>query len=927
MKTRAGRILVALGLLSTLSPRLSTAFGNPGDLDSTFAGTGKVSIGFGGGPAFGHAAVVQSDGKLLIAGGTDLYGTNNQFAIVRFGTNNLPDPSFGLGGKVLTRVGPMKNAVANALAIQADGKIVAAGYAANGTNNFNNYADFALARYNPDGSLDTSFGNSGKVITTFNFFADEVINAMVIQPDGKILVAGGFNQHFFTPDTGLALARYETNGVLDASFGSGGIVTTDFSGNGGFGYGLLLQPDGKIVAAGTSLASFALARLTTNGVLDTTFNGSGILRTAVGAYGTFFGSAVAYAVGYEAGDNTPQNPDKIIAAGTAAIGFGLSGFAAARYKLDGSLDNSFDGDGTVTNVFDPNGIFIQSYGQALLLQGGAQSHKLMVGGYVSSSGNTSNYFGLARLNDNGSLDTGFGTNGTGRVIFSPVLDSGQAYALAFQGSQIVLAGYAAVTSRQMLAAARFSSNGVPDAAFGQGGLVTADTDLGSRAQGLAAQSDGKLIVVGGADVGLGTNFALARLNANGSLDGAFGTNGGKVTLTGGASNAVAAAVRLQSDGKILAAGCGYNGGTNDFAVARCNPDGSLDLSFGGTGEVTTAVGSSNAAANAMALQTDGKIILAGYGFSGVNQDFAVVRYNTNGTLDTSFGGTGKVITGVGAGGAQASAVQIQTDGKIVTAGRATVGSDVDIALVRYNTNGTLDNAFGTVGRVTTDFGGGTDGHGLAMAIQPDGKILVAGGVVIGGTGYIALLRYNTNGVLDAGFGFSGEVITQIGSLSDYATALALQPDGKIVVAGTSQNGAHNQPFAQRYNPDGTPDSSFGNGGTALWDFGSGADEFGYALVLDPSGRPVIAADAGGLFGVARLLGDALPKVFLSISLTATNSAVVSWLYPSTGWNLQQNTNLPSTNWTTPSEAINNDGTNNFIIVNAPSGKLFFRLQR
>src|SRR5205823_4094804 len=158
-------------------------------------------------------------------------------------------------------------------------------------------------------------------------------------------------------------------------------------------------------------------------------------------------------------------------------------------------------------------------------------------------------------------------------------------------------------------------------------------------------------------------------------------------------------------------------------------------------------------ANALAIQPDGKIVLAGSSDSGPNSDFALVRYNTNGTLDTSFGNMGKVITAVSSQNDGAAAVRLQTDGKIVAVGYTVVSaSDADFAVVRYNTNGARDLSFGNLGIVTTDMAGGTVDEAFAAVIQPDGKIIAAGFVESGGNYFVGLARYTTNGALDSSFG-------------------------------------------------------------------------------------------------------------------------------------------------------------------------------
>lgn len=451
----------------------------------------------------------------------------------------------------------------------------------------------------------------------------------------------------------------------------------------------------------------------------------------------------------------------------------------------------------------------------------------------------------------------------------------------------------------------------------------------SAAYAVAIQADGKIVVAG---VTNNTPYnssilALARLNTDGSLDLSFGVNG-KVT-TPGMDNATG--VAIQSDGKIVAVG-----GYSEFELARYNTNGSLDTTFGTNG-IAQGVPNAGAAAQAVGIQSDGKILVSGHAQTSGPEEFALARFNTNGTLDSSFGNAGTVSTTIETGCAAYSG-GIQADGKSLVAGLAAsqFGSvaEVDFAMARYNTNGALDLTFGSLGRTTNNAGGGTLDGAYAMAIQPDGKIVLAGAAGIGSVpgpisdnavvnSFVALTRFNTNGTPDTTFGNNGTVLAEVGAFSDYALSLALQPNGKILVAGASGNGNY-QWFVQRYNSDGSLDSTYGSNGVCFINFGSGTNEYANAMALDSSGRAVVAGDAGGLFGVARLLQDASP-VSLNVSLTPSKAARISWPYPSAGWNLQQNSNLQASNWVTSPETIGNDGTNNFIIVAPPSGHLFFRL--
>jgi uncharacterized delta-60 repeat protein len=215
-------------------------------------------------------------------------------------------------------------------------------------------------------------------------------------------------------------------------------------------------------------------------------------------------------------------------------------------------------------------------------------------------------------------------------------------------------------------------------------------------------------------------------------------------------------------------------------------DGSLDLSFGNGGKVITPIGLGQDIGYSVAIQADGKIVMAGSSYI-VNDDFALSRYNSNGSLDLSFGTSGIVTTSIGSAGDVAHSVAIQTDGKIVVAGYSYINNHRDFALTRYNTNGSLDTSFDTDGKVTTPIGSSTD-EGYAVAIQADGKIVVAGTTFNGSIFDFALIRYNSNGSLDLSFDIDGIVTTHIGSGTSFGYAVAMQADGKIVVAGFSDNG-------------------------------------------------------------------------------------------------------------------------------------------
>ncbi len=403
-----------------------------------------------------------------------------------------------------------------------------------------------------------------------------------------------------------------------------------------------------------------------------------------------------------------------------------------------------------------------------------------------------------------------------------------------------------------------------DPTFGGDGKVTTNFTAGfDGANAVAIQADGKIVAVGG-DAGRGGRFAVARYNTNGSLDTTFGGRG-KVSTNFANGSDVAYGVAIRSDGRIVVVGeishvAHGPSIVGRFAVAQYMPDGTLDTTFGGDGKVTTDFTSGEDGARGVAIHA-GKIVAAGATNVGCFcSRFALARYDADGSLDTTFGGDGKVLTRFRNGG-QARAVDIQANGKIVAAGGQV--PEVDrFEVARYRPDGTLDPTFGGDGKVTTNMGRGEE-EATGVAIQANGKVVAVGYTDMPhefgdtfGPGKFALARYRVDGTLDAGFGGDGRVKTRFGRTgSSAAEDVAIQADGRIVVAGHA-SGRGGRFALARYNLGGALDDSFGGDGRATTNFTAGED-LAFGVAIQVNGRVVAAGHAamvGGVFALARYLG-------------------------------------------------------------------------
>ena len=411
--------------------------------------------------------------------------------------------------------------------------------------------------------------------------------------------------------------------------------------------------------------------------------------------------------------------------------------AHAQQSGGNQIDTSFGRDGRVVTPFDPaNPTGQNNVARLALIQPDGRILAVGVGHYNDGRGAGA---AVIRYLPDGQVDASFGNQG--RALLFPSIYNNDGLAAALQpDGRIVVAGpyFQPETSRTAWAVARLTADGQPDASFGAGGVTVLDITPGSESPlALRVEADGKILAAGSAG-DAARSFALARFNPDGQPDATFAPSGFRLSTFFGPSGVVTKALFL-SDGRVAVAGPVNTGTGDDIGVARYLSDGNPDP--GSLRSITDTLNSYQDVVGGMAEGPNGGLVVCGWvtppAGSGTPGDMTVVRYNLDGTLDQTFGAGGKVVTDIIGGHDYARAVVAQADGKIVAVGDSAnpFGSDVDFTLVRYNADGSLDSGFGSDGEVRTDVGTaegqpGTGDLGYGVAVQPDGRIVVTGSVVV-----------------------------------------------------------------------------------------------------------------------------------------------------------------------------------------------------
>jgi len=827
-------------------------------LDGSFGLGGRVATSMGEWTSDqAYAMAVQADGKIVM-GGTDGYS----WVLARYGADGALDPTFGTGGITSVYVGGYEGI--QDIAILADGKILAVG---------DDGYDFLVSRFNADGTLDTSFGSGGTARTDLASYSSQLgyysydrAYAVAVAADGDFFVAGVTNNYGSYSDD-FAVVRYNPDGTVDTSFGDGGVAATDFgSGSEEAARGLALTADGKVVLAGytynsaTSSYDFAAVRYNADGSLDTGFDGDGIVTLDLG--GT---EQRAYDVAVDA-------VGKVVLAGYTYSSSSSYDFAVVRLNADGGLDTGFDADGVVTTGFGGTSVD-QAYSVALEDDGD-----------IVVAGTAHNDFAVVRYQSDGTPDADFGTGGQIATDFAGGSDRGRAV-LTDTGA-ILVGGTANVNGYDRFAVARYAVGAggtvALDTTFGAEGKVTTSISTYDEAWGMAVQADGKIVVVGQGGSGY---WGLVRYDATGALDTTFDGDGKASFYMGGSARDVA----IQADGKIVVVGNSSSGFTVARYVVGTGGTVALDTTFDGDGKVFVTAGY-YAYAYGLVIAPDGDILVAGSSYSetSYSDDFVVIRLNADGSLDAGFGTGGIATTDFGSNYEDvAYDIALGADGKVVLAGYTYSSTTwtYDFAVARYNADGSLDGTFGAGGKATASFGDYTEERAYGVALDADGRAVVVGYTYsnITYTNEFAVARFDSaNGTLDASFGTDGRVTTAFDfASSGTAYAVTVEPDDDIVVVGSAYIAAStSDDFAVvRYRPDGTLDPEFASGGRATTDL-AGKSDAAHAVAIDAVGNILVAGTAGvgsyTDFAIVRYLstpptGGGLPVTVENVAPTLTIS--------------------------------------------------------
>jgi uncharacterized delta-60 repeat protein len=833
-----------------------------GGLDPSFGDGGRATplIDYHE-PATAAAVVVRPDGRILVAGGVTQY-SQPDFLLEQLNPDGTVDPTFGDGGRV--RSFGSDALTPRAAALQSDGKVVVAG--------ISSYSGrFIVARYNADGTPDNTFGRFGSADASFGGIHHDV-SSVVVRADGRILVGGRTFEHDGGPaddTTNIAFAQFLPDGRPDPEFGSGKDGTIGYvTGRGSAVGAMALLPDGRVLVAGRI---FIHGREKTDPFLNKLDVRGELSQATEGNNPIDFGAADddIRAVAVLDGDR-----------GYVVVGVSGGNFVIARVTLDGRLQARFGDGGKAVYDF---GSATDTARTVLPLADG----RFVVVGTTGDAASGTARAAAVRFTARGRLDRTFGVNGPALFDAGAGKQLAAAAAATTPAGRIIVVGTAGPADDGDAAALELTPDGALDPAFGpakDGRALYPSRTTAFVHKGVAArQADGKILVVASMNGRLPSALGITRLNADGSVDRAFGAAGTLfVDVPDPNYDLVSLAIALAPGGRILLAvnrSVGNDGVIRTTVLAlRPGDGGKLDASFGDHGRVDLADRKSESSGTSvLALQADGRVLVA----QSEGTNFVVYRLTAAGRRDGTFGSNGRAAISVqlpdhpAFAFAEVHALAVAPDGRIVLAGVSGVSpsgffpneprSRSFFTLARLTAAGQVDRSFGGAGVVTTTFPDRPYfGTANAVLILPDGRILAGGAARLPdvpsyGPGDLVLARYRPDGSLDPTFGVAGRTTVPLRYPGHNSlTALTLERDGKILAVGDT--GSDSISIA-RLTPDGRPDPTYGNGGYVTTLVSGGRYLYSSTALPLPDGQVVVGGtlDSGQIV-VLRFRSDDQPPL-------------------------------------------------------------------
>lgn len=776
-------------------------FNTDGTLDTAFdgpsgTGNGKVFLDPSTSYDAAYDVVLTATGKIVVGGRVrNTTSGKTEFGAVRLLDDGTIDPTFNSGAVKSFEIDDAasgQDAYATSVALDS-GKIVIGGYANDGVGAGG--TDFAIGRLEFGGALDTTFDGDGTGLKSVTAGAADYISDIGVQA-GKIVAVGTTSDPANAYNRVFTAVRYTDTGSPDTTFGAAATGKVYMTALNGYSSTTAVNSSGDIAIVGTTdgASDCLVGQITSDGAIDTSFSADGMQSVDFGAR-TDFCNAAAF-----------DGSDRLVIGGSSYAQFGDADIAIARLTAVGDLDTDFDPDGKFTlrlTAANDNVNTLESLSGGEILAGGYQGEFGGTAGVLLQFAGGSGGFPVPTRPPEIALDPEFSGDGLARTDLADTAgrsDSAVGLAVAPDDSSFAVGSgehlYSSSPETYLIDAvvAKYRADGSLETAFSgdgkatySGGSLSAETFRDA-----AALSGGGVVVAGDISLtGSGTDALLAQYASGGSLDPAFGGGDGVVSHDFGVDDRIEAVERL-SDGSLLIAGeSRESGGDPTMLAAKLTPQGDLDTSWGDNGVRTVSFGAfETAGAAGAAALPDGSLVLAGYDETGVARNAAVAVLDANGDLDPNFSGDGKLVLSIGDGDSQADGVAVQSNGRILLAGRALDGeTSWDSFAARLLEDGTPDSGFSGDGYAFVEFSSADDAAGDVVVAPSSGEITIGGYANYGLDDDFSFARFDASGQSLASFDSDGMGSTPVGSDTDRIAALAIDSRERVVGAGAAYTGS------------------------------------------------------------------------------------------------------------------------------------------